>query len=118
MLATQDVQSPCSASLLSDEELVERMRSRRHFMDAQEILFAQDAAEFASRETWEDEGSASAIDWLRFNCHMTHGAAANSIAVGKAMNRLPESLQAMGDGEVGYAHLVVMVRTANAVGSR
>ncbi|MEO8744505.1 MAG: hypothetical protein ABI455_04395, partial [Candidatus Dormiibacterota bacterium] len=117
MLATQDLQ-PSSASFLSDDELMVRMRSTRHLIDLQELSFAEDAAEFASRNAWDDEGSASAIDWMRFNCHMTSGAAANSVAVGETMSRVPESTQAAFDREVGYSHLVALARTARAVGDR
>ena len=49
---------------------------------------------------------------------MTTGAAANSIAVGEAMNRVPESTQAVYQDEIGYAHLTTIVRTAEAVGER
>jgi hypothetical protein len=89
-------------------------------MDLQELSLAEDAAEFAGRgrDAWEDDGSVSAIDWMRFNCHMTEGAAANSVAVGKTVPRAPESIQALMQGELGYAHLVVMARTALALGDR
>jgi len=63
----------------------------RHLIDLLELSFAQEAAELAASDAWEEDGSVSAIDWLRFNCKMTTGAAANSIAVGEAMNRIPAS---------------------------
>src|ERR1700720_4068561 len=107
MLATQDV---CK------EDLRQRLIQRRHIIDMQELSFARDAAEFAATNAWEEGGLVSAIDWLRFNCKMTTGAAANTIAVGEAMNRIPESTQAVTDNEIGYAHLTTIVRTADAVG--
>jgi hypothetical protein len=117
MLATQDVW-PSSTAHLSNDERRERLIRKRHLIDLQELSFAQDAAEFAASDAWEEDGSVSAIDWLRFNCKMTTGAAANSIAVGEAMNRIPESMQAVTDDEIGYAHLTTIVRTADAVGER
>ena len=86
MLATQDVY-PSSTAFLTNEERRERLIRKRHVLDLQELSFAQDAAEFAATDAWEEDGSASAIDWMRFNCRMTSSAAANSIAVGEAMNR-------------------------------
>ncbi|GAC1668470.1 MAG: hypothetical protein PVS2B1_26140 [Candidatus Dormibacteraceae bacterium] len=53
------------------EELIRECRER----DARDLRIAQLAARFASSETWDDEGFVSAIDWIRFNCHMTSGAA-------------------------------------------
>jgi hypothetical protein len=113
MLATQDVYSPSHNDLLR-----ERLIQRRRLIDLQEIAFAQEAAEFATSDAWDEDGSVSAIDWMRFNCHMNAGAAANAIAVGESLERLPESHQAVVDGEIGFAHLVVMARTADDLDDR
>jgi hypothetical protein len=87
-------------------------------IDLQEIAFAREAADFAASNAWDEDGSVSAIDWMRFNCHMTAGAAANAVAVGESLERIPESHQAVVDGEIGFAHLAVMARTAEALGER
>jgi hypothetical protein len=113
MLATQDVCSPSDNDLLR-----ERLLQRRRVIDLQEIAFAREAAEFAASDAWDEDGSVSAIDWLRFNCHMNAGAAANAIAVGEMLVRLPESHQAIVDGEIGFAHLATIARTAEALGDR
>ena len=111
MLATQDVCVP-------NDLLRERLIQRRRVIDLQELAFAREAAEFAASDAWDEDGSVSAIDWLRFNGHMTAGAAANAVAVGEILDQLPESHQAVVDGEIGFAHLAVMARTAEALGER
>ena len=113
MLATQDVCSPSPNDLLR-----ERLIQHRRAIDLQEIAFAREAAEFAASDAWDEDGSVSAVDWLRFNCHMNAGAAANSIVVGEMLARLPESHQAVVDGEIGFAHLATMARTAEALQER
>jgi hypothetical protein len=113
MLATQDVSAPSPNDLLR-----ERLLQRRLVIDLQEIAFAREAAEFAAGDAWDEDGSVSAIDWLRFHCHMGAGAAANAIAVGEMIEKLPESDQAVVDGEIGFAHLATMARTAEALGER
>src|SRR6202140_5687297 len=113
MLATQDVCSPSANDLLR-----ERLIQRRRVIDLQEIAFAREAAEFAAGNAWDEDGSVSPIDWLRFNCHMNAAAAANAIAVGESLERLPESHQAVVDGEIGFAHLATMARTAEALDDR
>jgi Domain of unknown function (DUF222)/HNH endonuclease len=113
MLATQDVSSPSANDLLRD-----RLLQRRLVIDMQEIAFAREAAEFAAGDAWDEDGSVSAIDWLRFNCHMNAGAAANAIAVGELLGRMPESQQAVVDCEIGFAHLATMARTAEALEDR
>ncbi len=87
-------------------------------IDRLQLHFSRLAAEFAATEYWDDEGSVSAIDWIRFNCHMTSNAAADRVAVGKRVDDLSRSIRAVYDGEIGFAHLAVMARTANAVGAR
>jgi hypothetical protein len=113
MLATQDVSPPSPNDLRR-----ERMLKRRRAIDLEEIAFARDAADFAASDAWDEDGSVSAIDWMRFHCHMNAGAAANSIAVGDMLERLPESHQAVVDGEIGFAHLATMARTAEALDGR
>src|ERR1700730_14132462 len=113
MLATQDVYSPSRNDLLR-----ERLLQRRRVIDLQEIALAREAAEFAAGDAWDEDGSVSAIDWLRFRCHMNADAAANAIAVGEVLERLPESHQAVVDGEIGFAHLATMARTAEALQER
>jgi len=92
MLATQDVY-PSSTAHLTNDERRERFREKCHFIDMQLMFLARDAAEFAASDAWEEDGSASAIDWMRFNCHMTSNTAGDLIAVGKNLQRMPESDQ-------------------------
>lgn len=100
---------------VSSDELRERMIRKRHAIDLMELSFSEDAALFAATGDYDDLGFVSAIDWIRFNCHMTSGAAADRVAVGEAMHRTPRSIQAVGDGEIGFAHLSVMARTADSL---
>jgi hypothetical protein len=113
MLATQDVYPPSPNDLRR-----ERLIQLRRVIDLQEVAFAREAADFAAGDAWDEDGSVSAVDWLRFNCHMNAGAAANSIAVGQMLEKLPESHQAVVDGEIGFAHLATMARTAEALQER
>src|SRR6184192_1874199 len=104
------------AMLPADAEIAYRLLELRQFIDSLELEYSRLAAEFEKSKHWENQGSNSAIDWIRFNCHMTSNAAADRVAVGERVGQLPESLQAMRAGDIGFAHLTVMARTANAVG--
>src|SRR5712671_2888011 len=117
MLATQDVY-PSSTAHLTKEERCERLREQAFIIDMPLLSFARESAEFAVTKAWEEEGSETAIDWLRFNCHMTSNAAADLIAVGKNLGRMPDTVQAVCQGEIGVAHVKAMARTANAVGTK
>jgi hypothetical protein len=96
------------------EELIRLCRER----DLLDLQIAALAAQFAEGDAWDLDGSNSAIDWMRFNCHMTSNTAADLIAVGKNLHRMPESVQAVGAGEIGYAHTKAMARTANVLGAK
>ena len=77
---------------MTNEERCERLREKAFIIDMQLLSFARESAEFAVTKAWEEEGSETAIDWLRFNCHMTSNAAADLIAVGKNLGRMPTKL--------------------------
>jgi hypothetical protein len=74
------------------------------------------AARFAAKPYYEEQGFASPIEWIRFECHQTSTAAADVIAVGENLERLPQTVQAVRDGEIGFPHLKTMARTANFIG--
>ena len=74
------------------------------------------AAELESNGEWERTGFNSAYDWIRFNCKVPGNVAGNYLAVGGHLPRLAQSVEALQRGEIGFAHLAVLARTADAVG--
>ena len=88
----------------------------RYFMDRLEVEFSEMAALFKQSKYWDYEGFNTAGNWMRFNCHMTSTAAADRINVGEHLADMKESRAAMDEGEIGFAHVTVMARTADAVG--
>jgi Domain of unknown function (DUF222)/HNH endonuclease len=94
------------------------LQGLRHFMDKMELEFARYAAEFAAGQEWNDEGFNTPADWIRINCHMNSNQAWAALAVGEHMGKLSESVQAMRDWEIGYAHLATIGRTAAEVGKK
>ena len=98
------------------EEIGHELRWLRRQIDRLELRFSQLAAAFERTEYRDEVGDNSAIDWIRFNCHMTRPAAANRVAVGERLFELPQSSKAMEAGEIGFAHLTILARTAEVVG--
>src|ERR1700693_5725731 len=78
-------------------------------------MFAQRAAAFAATNGYEEDGSVSPIDWIRIHCHLTGPQAANYVAAGEHSEELAQTVVAMALGKVGFGHLVVMARTAEAL---
>ena len=97
------------------ERLAAELIRLRAEIDRLELEFAGLAAEFAESDYWDYDGANTAIDWLRFNCRMTSTSAADRVAVGRRLGELPSSKQAVESGEIGFAHLTVMARTADAI---
>ncbi len=78
---------------VSGELLGYKLIGLRQAIDSLELEFAQTAADFAHTNEYDEQGSTSPIDWIRHTCHMTSTTAAACLAVGKNLERLPESVQ-------------------------
>jgi len=87
----------------------------RHQCDRLELEFSRRAAAFAATDEYDQQGSISPIHWIRHHCHMGGGAAADRIAVGELAGSLPQSVHAAESGDIGFAHLALIARTADAV---
>jgi len=122
MLATQDVQPSEFSQLAFDERSVdgaEEANELKQIFRQMDLLLLQAsgvAARFAATNYYDEGGFASPIEWIRFECHQTSTAAADVIAVGENLERLPQTVQAVRDGEIGFPHLKTMARTANFIG--
>lgn len=100
---------------LSGEEITSELIQLRQAIDRLELIFSAKAADFAATDEYADWGCATPIDWIRIHCHMTGPAAADRVAVGEHLPSLPESIAAMEGGAIGFGHLTVMSRTADAL---
>lgn len=87
----------------------------RHQCDRLEVEFSKLASEFAASDEYVASGSVSPIHWIRHNCRMGSGAAADRVAVGDQMAGMPLSVDAVESGDIGFAHLTLIARTASAV---
>jgi hypothetical protein len=104
------------APTLPQELYREAMIRQRRITDVQELSFSIIAGNWSQTDEYQDEGSVSPIDWIRHHCRMGAGHAADRVNVGDQLNRLPKSTQAVADGDIGFAHLALIARTASAVG--
>jgi len=102
-------------AVLTPQEMGSELIYRRRQLDQLELEFSALAAEFAATLEYTRLAYATPVDWIRVNCNMTAPQAADRLHVGKHLGELSESAQAMQEGEIGYGHLVVMARTAEAL---
>ena len=98
------------------EEIAQQLIRIRHSIDELEVEFSRLAEEFDKTTWWDYEGYNTSYDWIRFNCHMQSHAVMNAYAVGSTEHEMPATMHAMRTGEIGFAHVATMARTAIDVG--
>src|SRR5437660_5221773 len=106
---------------VAGEVLAERLIRLRNSIDLLEVEFSHMAGEFAHTKQSNEEGYDSPIAWLKANCHMAGGAAADRVCVDEQLghlDRLGESCVALAAGEIGFAHQALIAHTSAAVGER
>ena len=96
------------------EALRDELIRLRRIIDRVELEFATVAGAFAGTEEEEWQGCLSPPHWMRLECGMTSAAATSAIAVGSQATALAESIAAVEDGRLGFAHLALMAGTARA----
>ncbi|MGP8162099.1 MAG: DUF222 domain-containing protein [Candidatus Dormibacteria bacterium] len=97
------------------EALRDRMLRVRHVIDVLELEFAGDVAALASCDELEWQGHVSPIQWVRHECRTTTTTAVDACHVGELGEQLPESTRALLAGEIGFGHLALLARTADAI---
>src|SRR5258707_8322656 len=100
------------------QEIAAELIRRRQKIDQDELEFSVLAAQFAETDEYEWQGFDSAHTWLKANCHISGGAAAARICVGRQVEQIAQSSAAMASGEIGFAHFALIARTSAAVGER
>src|SRR5258708_39941733 len=121
MLATQDVQPSADCQLAFEERFVDgaeeagELKQIFRQIDLLHLRASGVAARFATKPYYVQQGYASPIEWIRLECHQTSTIAADVIAGGENLERLPETVQAVEDCEIGFPHLKTMARTANFI---
>jgi hypothetical protein len=104
--------------MVEPEDLALQLISNQHLIDR--LLLEQSvlAAEFVKTDLADGEGYATPYDWIRINCHLTSNAVSDRVRVGEHLAQLDETADAVRRGDIGFAHLSTMAKTAEAVGDQ
>src|SRR5256884_9238823 len=103
---------------VSNEQIAQELVFLEHQISLLQVEASMLVAELSRTGFLEDAGYNSPTDWLRYNCHLTDAVAGDRIRVGEHLAEMPMSVDYLRDGEIGYSHLTVMGRTAEAVGKK
>jgi hypothetical protein len=107
------VEGFCAAPIRrSGPELSFDMREVSRLRDLLELKFSEMAAAFATTDEYDLDGSVSPVHWIRHQCHLGGGAAADRVAVGEQIQNMPMSAEAVAEGKIGFSHLALIARTA------
>jgi hypothetical protein len=89
----------------------------RRITNLLELEFAAGSAEMADDPSWSQD-QLSPYQWIRENAHMSSTAAVNAVTLGGQMEQLPQSVEALRNGEIGLSHLNLMAGAADWVAGR
>jgi len=93
------------------------VKIREAGIDPMEAAFAEGVRRFEKSGEYVADGALGIVPWLRANCKLSGGAAAERVEVARQLEHLPETQKAFASGEVGYQHVAILARTAEHVGS-
>jgi Domain of unknown function (DUF222)/HNH endonuclease len=83
----------------------------RPLIDELELEFSLLAGRHAQTDAWERDGYLSPFQWLRNLCHMATMQAVDRVKVGLQLEQLPQSVEAVVAGEIGFTHLALIAET-------
>lgn len=89
----------------------------REVIDRTEAASADVLCRFEKSGAYAAGGALSMVAWMRGNCKLSGGAAAERVGIARQLEKLPQTRQAIARGEVGYQHVALMARTAENVGT-
>jgi len=99
-----------------DADLGSELIGIRQAIDRLEALFAGGLRRFDSAGAFGADGAVTAVSWLRWQCRLSPGAAAERLAVARRLPALPRIEAALANGEIGYQHAAVIAKTAEDIG--
>jgi len=110
-LAAEDLDALPTTALGTDLVDLSRLSDRLHAEHARRL------ARFDSSQGYAPSGALSSASWLRHNCRLSGGVAAQRVQVARELQELPQTAAAFASGELGFQHVQVITRAAAELGS-
>jgi uncharacterized protein DUF222/HNH endonuclease len=93
------------------------VKIREAGIDRFEAVFAAGVRRFEQSGEYVADGALGIVPWLRANCKLSGGAAAERVEIARQLEQLPQTQKAFASGDIGYQHVAILARTAEHVGS-
>ena len=101
---------------VNDAALGEPLIEIRVVIDRSEAVFADGVRRFDKSHEYKADGALSVIDWLKWKCKLSGGAAAERVEIARQLDKLPQTQAALASGSVGYQHVALLAHAAQRVG--
>jgi len=101
---------------VNDAALGEPLIEIRVVIDRSEAVFADGVRRFDKSHEYKADGALSVIDWLKWKCKLSGGAAAERVEIARQLDKLPQTQAALASGTVGYQHVALLAHAAQRVG--
>jgi hypothetical protein len=108
---------PAWLRTVDDASLGEPLIEIRAVIDRSEAVFADGVRRLDKSREYKADGALSVIDWLKWKCKLSGGAAAERLEIARQLEKLPKTEAAFANGDLGYQHVAIMARTAEHVGA-
>jgi Domain of unknown function (DUF222) len=108
---------PAWLRTVDDASLGEPLSEIRAVIDRSEAVFADGVRRLDKSREYKADGALSVIDWLKWKCKLSGGAAAERVEIARQLEKLPKTEAAFANGDLGYQHVAIMARTAEHVGA-
>ncbi len=110
-LGQEDLQLLPAACLGDD------LRAIRCAIDRLEAEFSRRLERFDGDQGWVPDGNASTAGWLSEQCRISRSTAWERVRQARRLGELPGTAEAFAAGEISQAHVGVITRAAEQVGS-
>jgi hypothetical protein len=111
-LAAEDLNELPAESMGDDQIALQHIGNRVHG----ELL--RRLRRFDKGEGYAASGAMSAKAWLRWQCNLTDHSASEQVATSRRLGGLPQTEQALADGDISYRHAALIAETAANLGDK
>src|SRR5438105_15793697 len=77
-------------------------------IDPLEAVFADGVRRFDQSGEYAADGALSIVNWLRWKCRLSGGAAAERVGIARQLDQLPKTEAAFANGDLGYQHVALI----------
>src|ERR1700736_151104 len=111
-LAAEDLNQVPAESMGDDQVALHRISNR---VQAESLRRLH---RFDSGEGYAASGARTIKSWLRWQCNLSDGAAAEQVAVSRRLVALPQTKQALAGGDISFRHASLIAQTASELGDK